>query len=66
MCTEVFGRSCVYPWVVEMPALLPNALGGEAYLACPWLPELEECLYACMYTDKFQSARTLCALKLVV
>ena len=25
MCTEILGRSCVYPWVVEKPALVPNA-----------------------------------------
>ena len=38
MCTKILGRSRVYPWVVEKPALVPNAFkrgGGlpRAYLA---------------------------------
>ena len=26
VCTEILGRSCVYPRVVEKPSLVPNAL----------------------------------------
>ena len=46
MCTETLGRSHVFPWLVEKPALVPNALrrgGGlpRAYLAV----KLEIALY---------------------
>ena len=38
MCTEEFGRSRVYPWVIKKPALVPNAFKRgcglpRAYLA---------------------------------
>ena len=38
MCTEILGRSRVYPRVVEKLALVPNALnGGKGYPARIWL-----------------------------